>query len=504
MYKILRADKDSYITNKVVRNERKTASNVGQAGTLDLFKLYGATTSGSTPNAEISRVLVHFDLNPLRAAIAEGLTAPDDPSLTCILRLRDVYGGQPTPVNFSVKVFPLSASFEEGLGRDVAYLSDEDSCNWLSSSRGTLWYVSGCASTGGPSGASDYITSSNSIPSTAVSQVFPTGEEDLVVDVTRLVSATLTGEIPDSGFRISFDNSYENNTRSYFVKRFGSRHVYDESKRPTILVGFDDSITDDSQNLTFDTPSSLLLYNYTAGNLVNILSGASLSPITGSSCIILKLTTPISGGSYDLFFTGSQYSHVSNVFVTGTYAATVTIPTSDPDIYAKLQVSSSVAFTPVWTSLDGTVAYVTGSVVYGYPPSRSATRRMKNYVVNVLQLKDVYLTSERITARVHIFDESSPLIKLTRIPVEHPGVVIRNVYYQVRDAVTGDIVMPFDETTGATRVSSDDVGMFFSFDADGLTAGRTYVIDILISHNGVRTRFNNASPVFRVDASDAT
>lgn len=502
MYKILHSDRDAYITNKIVRGERKTSSNVGQAGTLDLFKLYGVTSSGSSPNVEVSRILVHFDLEPLRAAIDRGLTSPDDPSLTCKLRLRDVYGGQPTPINFSVSVFPLSASFTEGLGKDVSYLSDEDACNWLSSSRGVTWYVSGCSQAGGPSGPSDYITSSANLASTERTQIFASGEEDLVVDVTQVVSATLTGEIPDCGFRISFNNSLEDNTRTYFVKRFGSRHVYDESKRPSLLVGFDDSIDDDSQNLTFDTTASLSLYNYAGGALANILSGGS--PVVGTDCILLRLTTPVSGGAYNLYFTGSQYSHVASAFLTGTYFAEASIPMSDPVITAKLQVSSSVEFTPVWTSLDGTVTFVTGSTLYAHPPSRTSTRSQNNFVVSVLRLKDVYGPDEKIEARVNIFDETSPLIKLTRVPVEHPGAVIKSVYYQVRDAVTNEIIMPFDESTGATRVSSDAVGMFFAFDADSLTVGRTYVVDILVSHNGMRTRYNNASPVFRVDPRGAT
>ena len=41
MHRILSASKDAYITNKVINNQfRATDANVGQAGTLDLFKLF--------------------------------------------------------------------------------------------------------------------------------------------------------------------------------------------------------------------------------------------------------------------------------------------------------------------------------------------------------------------------------------------------------------------------------------------------------------------------------
>ena len=48
MYRILSASKDTYITNKIINNKfRATDANTGQAGTLDLFKLYAESTSGS-------------------------------------------------------------------------------------------------------------------------------------------------------------------------------------------------------------------------------------------------------------------------------------------------------------------------------------------------------------------------------------------------------------------------------------------------------------------------
>lgn len=500
MYKILRSDKDTYVTDKVVRQARVTGSNVGAAGTLDLFKLYGASMSGSTPNTEVSRLLIHFDLDPLRTAMSQGRLDPGDPSFWCKMHLYDVYGGQPTPANFEVSVFPLSASFDEGLGRDVTYYSDSHIANWLSSSTGTAWYVTGCSLAAGGTGPGDYITSSLSLVSTEKNQTFKTGEEDLLVDVTSLVSATLSGEIPDSGFRISFKNSLEVNTRSYFVKRFASRNAFDESKHPRLIVGFDDSVTDDTQNLTFDAPCRLSLYNIAGGNLTNILSGSSLSPVTGSNCLILKLVTEVSGGNYDVFFTGSQ-STLGTHLQTGSYFAPVTLQSSDPTFSVKLQQSSSIKFTPVWTSLDGTVTYVSGSSIHAYPPTRTTTRMPKNYVVSVTGLQDTYDTTSSPRARVHIFDQTSPLIKVVRLPVELPGVVVKNVFYQVRDITTGEAIFPFDDERNSTKVSSDSEGMFFTFDAESLTAGRTYVVDIMISHDGLKSKYMNASPVFRIERS---
>lgn len=501
MYKVLSADKDAYITNKVVKTHRMTGSNVGAAGTLDLFKLYGITSSGSVANVELSRLLIHFDLTPLREAVSSGRLDISDPSFWCKINLKDVYGGQPTPSNFTVSVFPLSASFSEGIGKDVSYYSDRDVCNWVSSSFGTAWFVTGCAGTCGPSGPGDYMTSSLSLGDTESTQLFKVGDEDLLVDVTSVVSATLSGEIPDSGFRVSLKGTHEDDALTYFVKRFASRTAYNESKRPRLLSGFDDSIIDDSLNLTFDTTCSISLYNTAGGNLTNIVSGSSLIPIVGSNCLLLKMLTEISGGYHTLTFSGSQFSYGSTgtSFVSGTYQAPVVLSSFDPIIKQKLLVSSSIEFTPVWSSIDGTVGYVTGSTVEVRMPSRKSSRTLNNYVVSIRGLNDEYSKGQEAFVRVHIFDHTDPLVKVTRLPVELPGVVIKNVYYQVRDPVSGDVAIPFDELKGSTKVSSDGEGMFFNLDTSALIEGRTYVVDVMISRDGTKAKFTNVSPAFRVN-----
>lgn len=503
MYRTFLADKDTYVTNKVVKGIRVTGSNVGDAATLDLFKLYGASMSGTTPNKELSRLLIHFNIDDIKELQQSNKIDVGDPSFWCRLHLKDVYGGQPTPSNFTVQVFPLSASFDEGIGRDVVYYSDKDYSNWMSASYTAAWHVSGCAGPCFATGSGDYITSSVSLASTKTTQLFVTGDEDLFVDVTKLVSATVSGELPDRGFRISLDDSLETDSRSYFVKRFGARNSFDESKRPRLVMGFDDSTRDDTLNLTFDVPCRLSLYNYYAGEQKNILSGSGLTEVTGSNCLFLKLKTDAPGGQYELAFTGSQLTLGTSgrCYVSGAYFADVTLSSSDVTLKTKLLSSSSIEFTPIWCSLDGTVSYVTGSEVQAYPPVRSAKKPTSNYYVNVREVKESYVEDEETQFRVEIFDRNHPFMTVVKIPVELPGTVLKKVYYQVRNAVTGEVVVPFDLTKNSTRVSSDSAGMFFDFHMGTLVPDATYVFDALLDQNGVRKTYHDVSPVFRVESA---
>ncbi len=113
MYRILPADKDAYITNKIIHSSRpslsrSTDANVGQAGTIDLFKLYNETpVPVGTSGIEISRALLHFDLDRIRS-LTGSLINISDSSFKCYVSLKDVYGGQTVPSNFSLSLYPLA------------------------------------------------------------------------------------------------------------------------------------------------------------------------------------------------------------------------------------------------------------------------------------------------------------------------------------------------------------------------------------------------------------
>ena len=113
MYRILSASKDAYITDKIVNNSfRAKDANMGQAGTLDLFKIYNETSiTGSNEQIELSRLLIKFDLTPVSTMQSNAKIDINDSSFKCFLKLHDVYGGQTTPSNFKIIAFPLAQKF---------------------------------------------------------------------------------------------------------------------------------------------------------------------------------------------------------------------------------------------------------------------------------------------------------------------------------------------------------------------------------------------------------
>lgn len=486
MFKLLKASKDGYITNKIIANKfRATDANVGAAGTLDLFKLHDESRSGSAVEPqELSRLLVKFDLDPLRALTGSLLDFTHS-SFNCTLKLHDVIGGQTVPSNYTMILYPLSRSFDEGIGRDVSTFSDVDVCNFTTASvtdgTVTLWATEG-ANKPGLLGSSDIdIISSGSVGAGVVdlwvTQSFGDGGEDLSMDITTLVSATLANILPDQGYRLSFSGSQETDDETRFVKRFISRHsVSQPHKVPTIEVRYNDALQDHHSSFYFDLSGTLFFSSFERGQPANIASGSALTRLTGNDSLHLTLNS----GSYTLTVSGSQHA-IGSQFVTGVYSASFAIPSNDSTLLTEIRSAGSATFSEVWGSIDGTVPFNSGTLVI-FAPNRSAFAYGSDALhVTLPNIRSEYSSTETVRIRVHAIDhDDDSTIVFRKLPRVRPSKIFTNMYYRVRDAHTNEIVIPFDTTYNSTLLSTDTDGMYFDLHIDALTIGVVYTFDFLI------------------------
>lgn len=507
MYRILTASKDTYITNKIINSKfRATDANVGNAGSLDLFKLYNENTLlGVTGSIELSRILIKFPIGDITAMDTTGLIDINDNSFKCEVKLHDVYGGQTTPSNFRVVLFPLAQTFDEGSGFDVVSFSDVMSTNFVTASfvngSAVAWNTPGANASGSLGGSNlDIYTSGtlagpngSSVVSLSPTQVFETGTEDLLIDVTRIVSGTVSGQIPDAGFLIAFSGSFEKNKKSYFVKRFASRNVQVASLRPKMIIKFDDAQTDRHSNFIFNVTSSLYLRNYQYGNLANVLSGAAGSQLTGNNCMTLKLES----GSFKKTYQVSQALNGRHR-QTGVYSASFAVSSFDTLLYEQANLTGSVTFNEVWTNSSETVTFLSSSLTINRANrSVSNLQNQNNLLVTVLNLNDEYRSGEVVNLRVFAENRDRP-ITVVRTPYEKKSQIFSEMYYRVRDSIDGSILIDFDKARNSTKLSTDKDGMFFTFHTDSLPAGRTYSFDFLIRRDGKDTVIKDAASKFKV------
>jgi len=526
MYRLLTASKDTYITDKFVAGERALNANVGQAGTLDLFKLYNETFISATASLsgvfEKSRVLLQFDMAPLAALTASKVNL-SDPSFKCYLQLKDVYGGQTTPSNFTLRLAPISRSWSEGRGYDVISFRDLDACNFSTSSISSgvveTWTSQG-ASTSGSLGdpTLDIITSGNlgsGLVDLTVSQFFTRGDENLFVDVTTLASATLAGLIPNHGWRLSFSDGEELDSTTRFVKRFGSRHTTNKELHPKLIVKYNDSIQDDSGDLEFNSAQQLFFYNTVNGSRTNFVSGSST--VTGSNCAVLHLIASKSishmTNSWSVSHSASinhmtrslyvitQSFDVSQFVLNGLSQTGIYTSSVDINLVTNVTVSNfltgalSQQFRFEVLSSDLSYQFARGLYTFRKPLAISSNVANRNWLANITNLKQTYVNSE--TARLRIFVQDYDADQQPyRTMTASRSVILTNLKWRVLKAFSRDVVIPFDSE--ATLCSTDADGMYFDFYMSDLDPNEVYEFELMITENEQDYHISNAGFRFKV------
>jgi hypothetical protein len=508
MYRSLSILKDTMITDKRISGSGSINSNVGQASSLDLFKIWSQPTSGSIPLIETSRVLIHVDLEPIRSLTGSFLDIANS-SFKCYLSLKDIYGGQTTPSNFTLSLLPMSKAWDEGRGSDITAFRDLDAANWVTASNSTgapvLWAI-----TGANDGGSDYVNGYE------VKQVFARGDEDLYMDVTTLVSATLVGNLPDNGWRLSYSSSFERDDNSYFVKRFGSRHTTNQQLHPKLIVKFSDALQDDTNQAIFGQNNTIRTYNVVKGQYRNFVSG--VTDITGSNSLNLLLVasksinittsswqqnfsasityTTQSTTFFSQSFTASQ-TVVGTIQQTGFYGATVFLdPQTATNLNTFLGTDKTAVFQSYWTSLDGTTLYSSGSfITFKKNESTNQVVTERNFVANLTNLKNEYNKDQVARLRFFVQDRNTELPAF-HIPTPTTSLILNQVNWRLVDAFNKTIIIPFD--SDATKLSSDSMGMYFDLYVKDLSPNCVYELEFRIIEAGVTYYIANEGFRFKV------
>jgi hypothetical protein len=500
------ASKDAYVTNKVIDNSFTASdANTGKAGTIDLYKLYNESKlAGKSSVTELTRGLIKFDLSPLRKQMLTDLNI-NDSSFSCKLKLHDVYGGQTTPSNFKLIVFPLAQNFDEGTGRDIIRYSDLGATNFITASvsngSNILWNLPGGMKSGSLGDSNiDVIVSGNlndgsGIRSLCAEQFFSNGTEDLIVDVTSAVSGMLTDQIGDNGFLVAYSGSYENNQKTYFVKRFASKDVADSSLRPKLIVRYNDSILDSHQNFIFNKTGSIFLNNYQQGHLANLVGPSG--DLTGHNCMKVTLTT----GSLSLTYNASQFSYSSDApFITGIYTASFAISEYEALLRQEIVNAASATFVETWHSNDSAYGFYTGSLVINANERTGFFNTPDRILATVTNLKAEYDNNEIVKIRVYAEDRDRP-IKAKKLPYYSPSNIYNQMYYSVKDFDSGKTIIPFDSANNSTRMSTDSQGMFFNLYTESLPPGRSYTFEFLIKDAGFDQILTDVAAKFTVNKS---
>jgi hypothetical protein len=352
MYHFLTASKDASIYLQ------QPTQNTGLDEILEVSKIYYGTLK------DVSRSFIQFDLNSFSASVVNGDVIVSSAELI----LHEAEASE-IPLSYTIYAHPVSQSWEMGIGTRFDEISG-DGITWNQKSTNTNWLLADSlapGSTGSYNGrGGTWYTSSQS------TQSFEYQSTDLSIDVKNTIKLWLSGSLPNNGFILKHNSSFENDSNDYGQLKFFSKET-NTIYQPKLRIGWDDS-------------------NFTTGSLPELTS-------------------------YDI--------HVTFKRLKSRYKQN-----SKPEIR-----------------------------VYGREkyPLRTYT---DYYTYNDLK----YLPS--------------------------------TTYYQIRDVVTDDIIVPFGEYS---KVSCDSNGNFFKLNLTNWETNREYYIEIKVDRDGVIEYFLDKDLTFLVE-----
>jgi len=436
------SERDTWITNRANPDDTSvtsSGSNHGASPSLNIFAL----SASVSPNAmDVARSLIKFGLTELSGKIYTDMVIPSS-SVTYKLKMFNMAHADTVPSSYDLFIFPLSRSWDEGVGNDDDTDRDGGVANWVQPISTADWVVAG----------SDYLTASYG----SASQHFDDGQEDLEVNVTDMVTCWLTGAIANNGIVVKL-GSTEESTGDYFRKAFHSRQSKYIDRLPYIEAQFEDTIKDHRDNFAINQDNNLYLYNVIRGELTDLSSAPTvrLQDSIGSASIVMT----------------SGSSRVT----TGIYRATFH-PTS---------IGLSSSWADIW--YVGSTVYMSGTVkpliltgsqadVYG------------ELSTNVDNLKRVYGTDEKARLLVTTMDRDyvTHVGPLHSASSDIESLRLEKMYYSIVNDDSGEVIVPFG--TGSikyTQLSYDGNGNYFDLYMSSFVPGFVYRIKFLVDINRER------------------
>jgi hypothetical protein len=197
------------------------------------------TTSSLNDNAQVSRILLQFPLSTIQDVITNYVGSPS--GYEAYLRLF-VANATSLPDNYTLYINPISQSWESGTGRFLYNPADENGVTWAQRNNSNKWpSASFAVSTtssflaGNPGGAAWYTLFQNYAPF-AIND-----NKDVDVEVTDIVGNFNNLNIPNNGFLIRMQPSYEFNNSASFALKYFSKDTH-TIYPPQLEIRWDDSV----------------------------------------------------------------------------------------------------------------------------------------------------------------------------------------------------------------------------------------------------------------------
>jgi len=237
MHRYFFTTKDTFINSgsDTTTGEDFKDKNTGQDEILELKKVFFDRTFSYQ-----TRVLVQFDTNEIENYISSSVL-PNDYKLN--LRLYETEGTSGLSEEYTIAAYPISESWDEGVGRELNVPKTTDGCSWLyrqnkDGATEIEWQLESSLWTAGvPTGSSG----ASYIAGDEVTQAFSAESPDLNMDITDVSKKWFNGTNQNHGLLIRLSGSRETSSTSFEDLKFFSRQT-NTIYSPKIELKWDDHL----------------------------------------------------------------------------------------------------------------------------------------------------------------------------------------------------------------------------------------------------------------------
>jgi hypothetical protein len=411
---------------------------------------------------EYSNILIKFDLENFKKSwnIGNDITAEGAfNNLKAELILKDVTTGISKPKDYSLELYSLNKDFDEGIGKDTIYFSDSDTCNFKDISSTQTWEVQNIISDGDAAALSTASSTGN----------IEKGDEDLAFNITNYVKAELEKgtvadpALTDKGFLIKFLDSDIYDNKSYFVKRLGSRHLINKKFVPQLRIKIDDSsynIPTNSFNKVryLDSTEDFYLFNRANGLNQSFKFPVGFDPdttlkmkISSRDTVPVDFVTLIANNHTDspvTNFSGDPIPGIRKVLLSDTELSRFNSNISDKIKNNKLEAKIT------WFWDDGINSHTISEENTQFSVSENINETKYENLVTSIRITENDLFANDGTNSVEVyFVDTKKEFTAVKVPYELPSENIGEVFYQVYDVETGNILIDYDNP--ATKMFYD-------------------------------------------------
>lgn len=449
------------LDNKLVLKQEKS----GDSGDTNITLPNNMVHIGDSSKKEFSRIdysfgLLKFNLkgfkdkwitlnqqNNLQGAFS---------SLKAEVILRDITSGISKPKDYDLEIYKLEKDFDEGIGKDTIYFSDTGFANFVKLNNNESWEIQEIVSN------SDAVNIN--VPAVSVKK----GDEDIIFDISDYIIEELEKiEVEDKGLLIKFSDLYLYNNRSYFAKRFGSRHLLNKKLSPELRIKIDDSsyhipVNSFNKQRFLNNQEIFYLFNRANGNFLDLTSpdeNATLNFKITSKDSTIEIASVEASQQDIVNFKGEILSGVKNASINiDRYSENALGLVSN----GKLEAN----YVWYWTWQENEEVLTRSILEKRVDFIVSETQNSFDFenLISTVKIDENFIAGDNSVSSMKVyFTDTKKEYDAVKVPFQLPSENLGDVYYSVIDKNTNNVLIDYDMDFNSTKMFFDGEKYIFDF-----------------------------------------